>query len=541
MKRNRLFPAICLVAALLLSACSQDELAENSTALPKGEYPLQIGSVSLTAEVSEQPWTRVSENLTDGMSSEFQAGDAIGVNLNGETATYTYDGSAWTSETPLYWKDKQPATVTAWYPVEEEIDFTQQNVKGLTYLLKGTSNTDADFDTPANLTFAHQLAKVRVVLEGTKADEVQQVYVRSYPKSVNNQGALGSSIGTPIYVPMLKTEYNGQRCWEATLRPGHFEADNTFEVAKEGGAPVRVTLAEDKIPVTAGQVTTITINVNPVIPEGTPEIDATGDINGTGAYVVRGNNRTTPINITGGSPTIYLDGATVSVGSGSAINITNNATPTIYVVGENNKIISNSGTGIYVEDGSTVTITGSSRNDELTVTSGDGYPGIGGSMDDSNGVSCGDINISNITVFANGSVSSSSSYVSPGIGCVGSRITCGTITISNATVHASGITSVGYTTPGIGCGFTLTQYPGSIPDVVASNSEIHAHRGNPGYTCDYIGWGAFQDYPSSTYANSTITPGAGSIKSSIVYCYTGETLDKTVVYDENGIDTEQSQ
>ena len=88
MKKYRLFPAICLAAALLLSACSQDELGENSTALPEGEYPLQIGSVTLTAEVSEQPWTRVAES-TDGMSSEFKAGDAIGVSLNGETATYT--------------------------------------------------------------------------------------------------------------------------------------------------------------------------------------------------------------------------------------------------------------------------------------------------------------------------------------------------------------------------------------------------------------------------------------------------------------------
>ena len=55
MKKYRLFPAICLAAALLLSACSQDELTENSTTLPEGEYPLQIGSVTLTAEVSEQP------------------------------------------------------------------------------------------------------------------------------------------------------------------------------------------------------------------------------------------------------------------------------------------------------------------------------------------------------------------------------------------------------------------------------------------------------------------------------------------------------
>ena len=259
MKRNRLFPAICLVAALLLSACSQDEPTENCTALPEGEYPLQIGSVTLTAEVSEQPWTRVAES-TDGMSSEFQAGDAIGVNLNGETATYTYDGSAWTSETPLYWKDKQPATVTAWYPVDEEIDFTQQNVKGLTYLLKA-DGVEADYDTPANLTFTHQLAKVRVVLEGTKATEVQQVYVRSYPKSVNNQGDLGETTGgDPIYVPMMEATYNSQRCWEANLRPGTLQAGNSFEVAKEGGTPVQVKLEND-VSITAGQVHTITIGV----------------------------------------------------------------------------------------------------------------------------------------------------------------------------------------------------------------------------------------------------------------------------------------
>ena len=66
-----------LVAALLLSACSQDEPTEHSTTLPEGEYPLQIGSVSLTAEVNEQPWTRVSENPTDGMSSVWKDGDGL--------------------------------------------------------------------------------------------------------------------------------------------------------------------------------------------------------------------------------------------------------------------------------------------------------------------------------------------------------------------------------------------------------------------------------------------------------------------------------
>ena len=173
---------------------TQDEPTENSTALPEGEYPLQIGSVTLTAEVSEQPWTRVSENLTDGMSSVWKDRDKIGVRIgdNEETGIYVMNVDAEgrvvgvTPEKPVYWKDKQPATITAWYPVNEELDFTHQN-NGLTYLLQATGDGDYQ-STPINLNFAHQLAKVRVVLEGTKATEVQQVYVRSYPKSVNNQG-----------------------------------------------------------------------------------------------------------------------------------------------------------------------------------------------------------------------------------------------------------------------------------------------------------------------------------------------------------------
>ena len=228
-------------------------------------------------------------------------------------------------------------------------------------------------------------------------------------------------------------------------------------------------------------------------------------------------------------------GATVAVGNGSAINITNNATPTIYVVGENNNITSGNGAGIYVAEGSTVNITGSSRDAKLTVRGGNARPGIGGYVDNYySGVNCGDITISNITVSANGS-GDGQGNASPGIGCVG-RATCGTITISNATIYASGFNDNNYISPGIGCGFTLTEYPGSIPNVIASNSEIHVHRGSPGSTCDYIGWAVYSITPSSTYANSAINPGAGSIKSCTVYCYTGNTLDKTVVYNRRYID-----
>ena len=508
MKRNRLFPAICLVAALLLSACSQDEPTENNTALPEGEYPLQIGSVSLTAEMSEQPWTRVSENPTDGMSSEFQPGDAIGVSLNGETATYTYDGTAWTSEAPLYWKDKQPATVTAWYPVDEEIDFTQQD-EGLTYLLKA-DGVEAGFDKPANLTFSHQLAKVRVKLEGAKANEVTAVTVRSYPTSTHSHGTLDSQDRslTPQYVPMRRATYGGVEYWEANLRPGTLQANNSFEVAKEGGTPVRVTL-ENIVSITAGQVHTITISVNSVVPDDATVItDNTGNITDNGEYVVRGSDHTTPINITGGSPTIYLDGATVSVSDGNAINITNNATPTIYVVGENNNISSGNGAGIYVAGSSTVTITGNSRDDALTTRGGNGGSGIGG-----NHATCGNIEISNMTVHAHGS-DENADFLSAGIGGSGNN-GCGTITIDNATISAYGASdgaAGNMSSPGIGGGLYGDDKGTYSTITIKNNSQVSVQRGSN--RSDYIGSGGSTNNPANSPngidatvdETSTITP-----------------------------------
>ena len=253
------------MAALLLSACSQDELAEN-TALPEGEYPLRIGSVTLTAEVSEQPWTRVSENPTDGMSSVWKDGDKIGVRIgdNEETGIYVVDVDAegWvvgvTPEKPVYWKDKQPATITAWYPLNEELDFTHQN-QGLTYLLKATGNGDYQ-STPINLNFAHQLAKVRVKLTGDKANEVQAVTVRSYEGTNNEQGTPNGRIGTDVYVPMLKAIYGDETYWEANLLKGYLDADNTFRVSSDGKNFVQAKLTTD-VDITPGHVHTIKIDV----------------------------------------------------------------------------------------------------------------------------------------------------------------------------------------------------------------------------------------------------------------------------------------
>ena len=488
------------MAALLLSACSQDELAENNTTLPEGEYPLRIGSVSLTAEVSEQPWTRVSES-TDGMSSVWKDRDKIGVRIgdNEETGIYVMNVDAEgrvvgvTPEKPVYWKDKQPATITAWYPLNEELDFTHQN-QGLTYLLKATGNGDYQ-STPINLNFIHQLAKVRVKLEGTKADEVTAVTVRSYPTSTHSHGTLDSQDRslTPQYVSMREATYDGVKYWEANLRPGYLDANNSFQVANADG--VRVQVTQDRVDIKAGHVHTIKIDVGEAQP-------VEGEISGDGYYLVS-EARNEPVAITGGSPTVYLKGASINVSDGPAISITG-GTPTIYVIGEGNSVSSGNNTGIAVSNGATVTIEGSSTADVLTANGGSSGSsnsatagaGIGSPVGGTQG---GNIIIRNVTVRAMGG----EGYQNVSGAGIGSSTNgaCGDITIEDAVIVATG----GDCAAGIGMGCNyLNSTTGSIGKITITDSDVTA---SGGYGAAAIGFSLSELFSGSgdTYRAGRIT------------------------------------
>lgn len=168
------------MAVLLFSACSQDELGEQGTMLPEGEYPLQIGGVSIAAEASEQPWTRVTES-TDGQSSvwDWDGSEQIGVQLDDETSVYTLNaGQTLSSSNPLYWTNTAPATITAWYPTDETVNIGDQT-NGLAYVMHA-SVPNAQYNQSIILDFKHQLAKVRVVLSGTQAFDVTKVEVYNY-------------------------------------------------------------------------------------------------------------------------------------------------------------------------------------------------------------------------------------------------------------------------------------------------------------------------------------------------------------------------
>ena len=355
---------------------------------------------------------------------------------------------------------------------------------------------------------------MRVKLEGAKANEVTAVTVRSYEGTNNEQGTPNGRIGTDVYVPMLKADYEGETYWEANLLKGYLDADNTFRVSSDGKNFVQAKLTTD-VDITPGYVHTININVNINVGEAQ---QVTGEISDDGTYIVSGT-REEPVNITGGSPTIYLKDANINVSDGPAINITN-GNPIIRVFGENNTITSSNSAGIYVAENATVTITGSNRSDVLTVTGNEGSSGIGGYViDDSNyqSANSGNINIENVTLYAYSSSQSLRETVSPGIGSTGSA-TCQSITIDNAAVYAYGCGGTSWSAPAIGNGMDwMGNTASSTPTVtISNNSEVHAHRGerNGRSFADYIGRAGTLTFPYSDVKASVDA-------TSVVHKYTG--------------------
>lgn len=333
------------MAAILLAACSQDELAEQGTALPDGEYPLQIGSVSITAESSEEPWTRVAENETDGMGSHWTGGERIGVRIgdNEETGIYTIkvdDAGNVTvePETPVYWKSTQTAEVTAWYPAEaSSVNLGFQHRNGLTYVLHGTGT--GNHQSPVTLGFTHQLAKVRVVAKGTA--QVRDISIWNVPMIcyIEEGKITGLDNISTGGIPMLRVEREGiGTCWEASVGPD--VEIQRFIIDAMG--------CELTSPVTtqAGALHTITITANS---KGTQTIDLSNsdyEINDDGTYYFSGT-ASHAIRVTNGNPNIYLEDAQISVSSGNAIDI-QGGSPTIHVRGERKTVASTDNTGIAV-------------------------------------------------------------------------------------------------------------------------------------------------------------------------------------------------
>ena len=351
MKKRHSIHLLLAAAALLLAtaACTKDELADGDR-LPEGQYPVEIARITLGVEGGEaQPWgapqTRVSEN-GDGTGSvwDWNGTEMIGVQLGGETTTYTLNADKTLStDAPLYWQNTQTATVTAWYPAADGTLNLGDQSQNLAYLLSGTGT--GNYQNPVELTFTHQLAKVRVTPTDDALGEVQSLQLYTYTQCTYEKGTVvqGSQEG---WIEMKKCEYtensNAITCWEANVVPG-------YEIKKLRANGTEERDLSAAINPVAGKFYNITLDKDKgytEVSEGNYTVDNEKGLRNL-AKLVNSNGGKTPINIT-------LTGD---------ITLTEEWTP----IGTS---FSNSYTGTF--DGGNHTITG------LTVTGSNEYAGLFG-------------------------------------------------------------------------------------------------------------------------------------------------------------------
>ena len=151
------------VLALTLTACTQDELADDNR-LPEGEYPIVIRATGLSVEATPQaaPSTRATVD-----------GDWQGVQTVTATDADGYKSATLTSEDPHYWTSRNPITVTAWWPYTEgetappAVKVAENQSKLADFQSSdfiSAENQTVEFDDPT-LEFTHRTARVAIELK----------------------------------------------------------------------------------------------------------------------------------------------------------------------------------------------------------------------------------------------------------------------------------------------------------------------------------------------------------------------------------------
>ena len=248
----------------MLTGCTQDETLSPTAGddLPADTYPLQIGNITLTAESSEQPWTRVSE--TDN-GSQWDGGETIAVRIgSGTPGTYVLNADGTPDadrSTPAYWLSTASGqAITAWYPTTPgQIDLNDQT-GGLAYILK--ANTTADFNTSVSLHFEHQLAKVRVTLttNGYSFANTPAVYLKGITTcTLGEDGTFTPSTETGDISTHTVTA--GQ-VYEATLWPQEGIGEDFIRLT-DGTKSATATLEQSPLDLEAGHLYTFNLTVRP--------------------------------------------------------------------------------------------------------------------------------------------------------------------------------------------------------------------------------------------------------------------------------------
>ena len=217
--------------ALLLGACTQDELADDNR-LSKEEYPIVIHATGLSVEAAPSTRASVDGDWQGVNSVALKIGDAVKEYTVTATDADGYKGATLSRENdPYYWISRNPITVSAWWPLDNT-DITQMPVvkvaedqSKLADFQKSdfisAENQTVKFNNPT-LEFTHRTARVAIELKpGTgftsvvgatvslvslSADNGNPTAIKTYNASGNTYEALTAPQTVAAGKPFVKVE-----------------------------------------------------------------------------------------------------------------------------------------------------------------------------------------------------------------------------------------------------------------------------------------------------------------------------------------------
>ena len=245
--------------ALLLGACTQDELADGSR-LSKEEYPIVIHATGLSVEATPSTRASVDGDWVGVNSVALKIGDAVKEYIVTTSDADGYKSAMLTSNDPYYWISRNPITVSAWWPLDNT-DITQMPVVKVAEdqsKLADFQNSDfiaaenrkVKFDDPT-LGFTHRTARVAIELKpGTGFTSVAGAMVSLVSLSADN--------GNPT---AIKTYNASGNTYEALTAPQTVAAGKPFVKVELGGGTFYFR-PQNNVVLEAGNRYSYTVKVN---------------------------------------------------------------------------------------------------------------------------------------------------------------------------------------------------------------------------------------------------------------------------------------
>ena len=254
--RHRLFIPAATALLFALTACTQDELADDNR-LPEGKYPVVIRTTGLSVEATPlaSPSTRAA---VDG---DWQGVTSVALKMGDAVKEYTVTASTdFKSATlsrendPYYWTSRDPITVSAWWPFNNANITQMPAVKVAEDQSKLADFQNSDFISAENrkvefnnptLEFNHRTARVAIELKPGKgftsvdgatvslvslsADNGNPTAIKTYNASGNTYEALTAPQTVEAGKPFIRVELGGGTFYFRPQNNVVLEAGNRYK------------------------------------------------------------------------------------------------------------------------------------------------------------------------------------------------------------------------------------------------------------------------------------------------------------------------